>query len=232
MKIVILAAGKGSRLDRKDEAPKALTKLSDGRSILQQQLEHLNCYLSLHDVVVVIGYHYEKILAAFPHLLYVYNPDYASENTSKSLLRAVKKIDEDLLFLNGDVVFHPTVIKTLLNFQGSAMIVKNGVTGEEEVKYRSNQEGVITEVSKQVISAQGEAVGINFISKKDLPCLLFHLEQCAATDYFERAIEGCIQEGLQIHALPVDPAYVSEIDFPEDLVHANELIKHWNLHFE
>jgi choline kinase len=227
MKVVILAAGKGSRLGQGD-LPKPLTPLITGKSILENQLKNLQTCLSLHDILIVVGYHKEQILHQFPDLLYIYNPDFESENTSKSLLRALRKCNDDVLWMNGDVVFHPTVLQAILKKRETSMVVNTGSVGEEEVKYRQNPQGIILEVSKQVNNAQGEALGINYITKEDLPKLVRELEHCAPQDYFEKGIEACIEHGMIVKSIPVDHHHCTEIDFPEDLEKANAMILSWS----
>lgn len=228
MKVVILAAGLGSRLDgSQDHTPKALTHLIDHRSILQYQLDALASYLSLDQIIVVVGYHKEQIMAAFPDLMYVFNPHYAQENTAKSLLRAFRKIDEDVLWLNGDVVFHPSILKPLLESDRTAMIVNRTDVAEEEVKYRTDGKERIVEVSKQVKQAEGEALGINFFKKEDLALLKENLEQCQPNDYFEKGIEKGIQQGQIVWRSLVQAEECAEVDFPEDLARANQLLKNW-----
>lgn len=229
MKVIILSAGLGKRLDNPLGAPKALTLLENGSSILGWQLKFLSYYIDLNLVTVVVGYHFEEIIKAFPSLNFFYNPDFAQENTAGSLKRAVKSIDEDLLWLNGDVIFHPYVIKTLLNFRQNAMIVNKSSVGEEEVKYATDGRGKILQVSKKILQAEGEALGINFISQKDLGLFKHMLESCSSKDYFEKAIEESIQKGMAFTALPVESWQCCEIDFPEDLHKANEMVKSWKI---
>lgn len=225
MKIVILAAGAGSRLGT--EAPKPLTPLINGKSILALQLETIAQYVSLEHVWVIIGYHKEMIIEAFPQLHYVYNPDFAQENTAKSLLRAVSRLQEDVLWINGDVVFHPAVLEAVLTCQRNSMVVNVGPVGDEEVKYRTNAHGQILEVSKHVTIPQGEALGLNYLLKKDLPLFVSNLKKCTDGDYFEKALELCIEEGVAVWALPVDASHCTEIDFPADLERANRLLASW-----
>lgn len=229
MKIIVLAAGKGSRLGRRG-GPKPLTLLADGSSILGKQLEVIAGYTSLNEVMVVVGYQKEKIMEAFPDLLYVYNPRYAEENTSKSLLRALLKVPqgEDVLWLNGDVVFHPALLGEILASEQSAMVVNQGPVGEEEVKYRANEKGWLVEVSKQVAHPQGEALGINLMKGEDVDVFRYELAHaCLDHDYFEKGIEACIRSGMEIGTIPVARDFCTEIDFPEDLKRANSLIKQW-----
>ena len=228
MRVVILAAGMGRRFRRLD-LPKPLTCLATGDSILSLQIQTLSKMVSPHKITVVVGYRKEKIIENFPDLSYVYSPKYAEQNTAKSLLRATEKVfDEDLLWLNGDVVFHPDVLKALLNGKyQNKMIVNVGPVGDEEVKYRVNNRGKILEISKEIACdvAKGEALGINFFKAKDLHALKRNLERCKESDYFEKAIEMCIEEGISVWGVPVEHSHCTEIDFPEDLDRANQMIR-------
>lgn len=226
MKVVILAAGKGVRLGEGD-LPKPLTPLINGKSILQNQLDALVHYISLDHVLLVVGYHKEFIMERFPDVSYVHNPEFASENTSKSLLRALEKCDEDVLWLNGDVVFHPSVLEAILKTRRTSMVVNVGPVGEEEVKYRQDRDGKILEVSKNLDSPVGEALGINYCLAADLEKFRRNLKKCAPRDYFERGLELCIEEGMSVWSVPVDHKLCTEVDFPEDLVRANQMIQEW-----
>jgi L-glutamine-phosphate cytidylyltransferase len=226
VKVVILAAGKGSRLGDPN-LPKPLTLLANGETILGAQLEKLKNFVSWDDILIVVGYHKEMIMEAFPEVCYVYNSQYASENTAGSLWKALKKTQEDVLWLNGDVVFHSSVLEKLLANKKTSMVVNVGKVGEEEVKYRTNSEGRILEVSKHTPDPEGEALGINFFMSKDMKRLRHHLGQCGEKDYFERGIEFAIQEGIAVWSTVIESSLCTEIDFPEDLERANQMIKHW-----
>jgi L-glutamine-phosphate cytidylyltransferase len=231
MKVVILAAGLGSRLDNSENhQPKTLTKLANGKSILEYQIEALAANSILPEqIFVVVGYQKEAIIDAFPDLTFVYNPDFEKENTAKSLLRALTRIEEDVLWLNGDVVFHPKVIGEIFRGNRTSMIVNTARVGEEEVKYRATEEGKILEVSKKVIEPQGEALGINFFKRAQLPLFRKNLEQCSLKDYFEKGIEVGIQQGQSVWAIPVEQDDCAEIDFPADLERANRLVKKFEI---
>ncbi len=227
MKIVILAAGAGKRFRRLD-LPKPLTKLINDKSILALQLETLSKFVSLHDVIIVVGHHKQKIIEQFPNQLYLYNSTYLEENTSKSLLKALTKINDDVLWLNGDVVVHPKALEAILKCKKNCMLVNQGPVSDEEVKYRTNSKGKILEVSKEVKYPEGEALGINFFLTKDLEILKNNLAACANSDYFEKAIESSIEQGIEVYSVPVPHWQCMEIDFPEDLDKANEMIKNWS----
>lgn len=226
MKVIILAAGKGSRLGD-PKLPKPLTLLADGKSVLAHQVENIARVTSLENILVVVGFRKELIMDAFPELLFVYNHQFESQNTSKSLLKALQKTNEDVLWLNGDVVFHPEVLTKVVSFGKTGMVVNVGEVGEEEVKYRTDKKGTLKEVSKKVLKPEGEALGINYFKAKDVPLFIKELEKCQPNDYFEKGIEGCISNGMQVWSIPIETNYCTEIDFPEDLDRANRFLRSW-----
>ena len=225
MKIIILAAGIGSRLG--NPFPKPLTPLNGGKSIMETQIQNLAQHFNKHDISVVVGFKKELIMEKFPDLTYIYNQYFDATNTSKSLLKALQKNrKEDVLWLNGDVVFDSElleVIKQEIAKKESFVSVNHSRVAEEEVKY-TLKEGFVHELSKQVKNGLGEAVGINFISQKDLPVLVSQLENCDDNDYFERGIELAIQkDGMKVKAVDISQFRCMEIDFKEDLDQANNL---------
>ena len=225
MKIIILAAGIGSRLG--NPFPKPLTPLNGGKSIMETQIQNLSEHFNKHDISVVVGFKKELIMEKFPDLTYIYNQYFDATNTSKSLLKALQKNrNEDVLWLNGDVVFDSEllqVIKQEIGKKESFVSVNHSRVAEEEVKY-TLKEGYVHELSKQVKNGLGEAVGINYISQKDLPVLVSQLENCDDNDYFERGIELAIQNiGIKVKAVDISQFRCMEIDFKEDLDQANNL---------
>ena len=223
--IVILAAGMGSRLGR--SLPKPLTELSDGRSIMQQQMDNIRQAFG-RDVTVttVVGYKLEHIIEAFPDNTYVYNERYDQTNTSKSLLRALQASkDGGVLWMNGDVVFDPEALVRAgdhIARDQSFVSVNTAKVSDEEVKYTTDGEGYIHELSKTVAGGLGEAVGINFVSRQDKAALIRRLQQVGDQDYFERGIELAIElDGLKFRPVDISDLYAVEIDFAEDLERAN-----------
>jgi choline kinase len=224
VKVIILAAGIGSRLNA--SVPKPLIVLRNGKTILENQLDNLLHYCSVHDIVVVVGFKKELIMESFPTLTYVYNHLFGSSNTGKSLLCALEKIrNEDVLWLNGDVVFDYRIIGRMLAQKKSCMAVNRTVVGEEEVKYTLDEQGSIREVSKNVREgAVGEAIGINVVQAEDSSLLRECLRACAQNDYFERGIEMAIQRGLRIWPVDISDLNCVEVDFEEDLSRANSFL--------
>lgn len=226
MKIIILAAGIGSRLG--NPFPKPLTPLKNGKSIMQMQTEHIASKFNIDDINVVVGFKKDLIMERFPELTYIYNPFFDRTNTSKSLLQALKKHrNESVLWFNGDVVFDEKLLDILIPYiksYTSFVAVNTSKVGEEEVKY-TLKNGFIDELSKTVKHALGEAVGINFISSNDIKQFINRLEYCNDNDYFERGLELAIEkDGIKVKAVDISAYNCMEIDFLEDLENVNNLL--------
>ncbi len=225
MRVVILAAGVGSRLG--SPWPKPLTQLAEGRSILQRALDILAARFDASEVSLVVGFKKDMVMEAFPQVSFVYNARFGETNTSKSLLKGLKLTGRDpVLWLNGDVVFEPALLDLLaghLDRGQSFVAVNTEEVGDEEVKYDLDDAGLIRHLSKEVSPALGEAVGINFVSADDKPYLIARLEDCGDQDYFERGIELVIEKDSRRFApLDISSALCIEVDFAEDLDRANE----------
>ncbi len=220
--VVILSAGIGSRLE--SPFPKALTPLDNGETILSRQLRLIREFGLT--IIVVVGFKKDLIMEADPNVLYAYNTGFDTTNTSKSLYCGLRHIyAEDVLWLNGDVVFEADIIDQMLQRKGSLVVVNNSQVGEEEVKYTTDDAGFIQAISKQVEDPLGEALGINLIEARHLESFKTKLQACHRQDYFERGMEMLTLDiGPLFRPLGVDDGACVEVDFKEDLQRAKTLV--------
>ena len=227
--VIILAAGMGTRLGK--PWPKPLTPLRDGRTIMEQQMSNItSVFAEQARIGVVVGFKMEMIMEAHPRATFVYNELFDQTNTSKSLLRALRaSCDGGVLWMNGDVVFDAKVlerVKPMINKDQSFICVNTSKVAEEEVKYTVDSSGNIKELSKKVVNALGEAVGINFVAAQDKKALIARLQEVGDQDYFERGLELAIEKsGIQLEPVDISDLFAVEVDFQADLDRANEGLK-------
>lgn len=114
MRVIILAAGQGTRLrPYTDERPKCLVEL-DGRALLHRQLDVLRAR-GLHDITLIGGYRADCLRDQGAEL--VINPRFAETNMVATLFCAEQRMvdGEDLLIAYGDIIYQPSVLDSLLN---------------------------------------------------------------------------------------------------------------------
>ncbi len=222
MKAIILAAGIGSRLG--NTLPKCLTRVNERHTILDLQVESLRA-AGIEEITAVVGFKKEIVMEHRPDLLYLYNPLYHLTNTARSLALALSALHPDnVIWLNGDVVFDPGVITAVIGGSGNAVAVDRKSCGEEEVKYSLAENGCIARISKQVGAAAGEAVGVNLISHIDFEGFRQDLWRAGAQDYFEKAIELAIDRGIEFRPVDISEFTCIEVDDENDLQQARRLI--------
>jgi choline kinase len=230
MKAIILVAGKGSRLaPYTDDRPKCMI-LVGGRSILDHQLDALAA-AGVLEVVLVVGCMQEMVKAHLAErsefsFTFIENERYAETNTAYSLWLARWEMTDDFIYMNGDVLIHPEVIRRLIGaLAPQSLAVERKTCGDEEVKVLLN--GCrITALSKTVppADAYGEFIGIAHFSRRFGPAFRASLEEVIERDqllkvYFELALERLLVSHV-LTAIDISDLPTIEIDFPEDLQRA------------
>lgn len=238
MKAVILAAGVSSRLrPHTDALPKCLLPVA-GVPILRAALETLDA-AGVHDVAIVSGYRERQLREAvrqwFPErpVTFISNAAYASTNNCVSLLLAEGFVQgSELLLLDGDLVFDRAAIHALLRAPHANCLALRPAhdLGDEEMKAELDASLRVRVLSKDldVARAAGESVGMfRFRSTREL---YQHLrarivDRGLVDEWYEAAFQEAIDAGLELHAVPIGGAYVSEIDTPEDLARVDRELR-------
>ena len=236
MKAIILAAGLGKRLASVTGGlPKCLVPVA-GRTILDRMIERL-VQAGLDDIVVVTGHRSEEVerhldrseQPAARRAARVFNPRYADWGNFYSLLVAEEACGADVFVkLDADVIMDTLLLPALLAAPGPAALavdVRPGL-GEEEMKARVDANGVVVELSKRIDPARavGESVGIDRIDAELAPRMWTELRrviELGETDeYYERAYELLMQQGVPFSYADVSRCQWCEIDNADDLAAA------------
>ena len=93
------------------------------------------------------------------------------------------------------------------------------------MKYTTQRNGTIDHLSKGLSNGEGEVLGVNKILEHEREALMAHLRRCGDDNFFERAIEMCIDDGIRFQPVDVSDLYGIEVDFPEDLALANRMVR-------
>lgn len=111
MKGIILAAGRGSRLNQLTEnQPKPLVKLA-GKSLFAWQTAALKA-AGITDLTVITGYRGEQF--GNYDIPQIHNPHWATSNMVRSLLAADDLLQQDECVVSyGDIVYHPEIVRKL-----------------------------------------------------------------------------------------------------------------------
>ncbi len=210
---IILAAGVGNRLGV--SIPKGLLVLPSKETILGRQVRIMKAS-RIKDIVVVVGFKKETVKEALTGVRFAYNPRFADTNTAKSLLCGLEGIDDDVLWANGDVVFDEELVPMIVSQKHSSILVNTAECGEEEIKYVADDDGNVKQISKQLTGADGEALGLNLIKRDSLGKFVEALRRSNDHDYFERAVQDIIDQGVVFKRLSVSGRKCIEVDFEED----------------
>ena len=162
-------------------------------------------------------------------IVYIENPEYATTNTIYSLyLTKDHFINDDFIYFNADVLFHKDVVKLLVDHKDSHVLaVDYKKCAEEEVKFKTNSEGRVSEIGKKIAleEAEGEFIGVakfgRSISGYFIDALEYYSNRNEKNLFFEKAVNDILNMD---NFIPLDVSNIPniEIDFPEDLRKAKD----------
>jgi choline kinase len=222
MDALILAAGSGRRLCH--ASPKCLVDLG-GRPLIDHQFQALR-WAGVQRIVVVAGYQADDVREALPPgTPVVVNPDYAETNSLYSFWLARHEISEEVLVLNGDVLFHPVIARALVRRSRSALAYDSRSGRQKEEMKLIIRGGGLAAMSKTVAPERscGENVGMIRLSDAATEAAFEIAGRLVAAgrvhDWLASAVNRVAREH-RVDCMDVAGLPWTEIDFPEDLERA------------
>jgi choline kinase len=234
MKAVILAAGSGVRLrPLTNNLPKCLVEVH-GKSMLAHQLEAL-ARAGIDSCVLVIGYLATQIRERFGNryvgvdLSYVENERYAVTNNIYSLWLAREALNDDIILIEGDLVFEPELLDDLVRrhdpdiavvdrFDPSmdgTVILANGDVAEAMVL--KVQQGTDFNYGPALKTVNIYKLSRNTMRNLVIPELSRYLIAGRIDQYYEAVFSDLIKRGsLKLSVLKTKRRW-AEVDTPEDL---------------
>ncbi|HEX8620335.1 MAG TPA: phosphocholine cytidylyltransferase family protein [Allosphingosinicella sp.] len=237
-KVIILSAGKGSRLlPLTAERPKCLIQLS-GRSLLEWQLDAL-AEAGIREAVVVTGFRddlVDSVAARRPGVRTLFNPFYHVADNLGSVWMARAELDRDTLLLNGDTLVSPALLATVLGAATGPI----AVTVDEKDDYDADDMKVLRDgdrlrrIGKALEPGQYNAESIGLLAfRGDGPRLFAEqvdrmMRQPDGTRrWYLRAIDALAQAGADVRTVSIKGEQWQEVDFPEDVEAAKALTARW-----
>lgn len=235
MKAVILAAGVGKRLwPVTQHRPKCLIEVG-GQTLLSRYLASL-ASVGVQRADIVVGYKQEMIRAAVKsnsfgvRVQFLVNEQFHRGSIS-SLWIARTALDDDVLIMDADVLFHREILRRLVrSAYPNALLMDDSVkqTGEECMVVAEG--GRVVALTKKMPSRYdqaGEGVGFLKVRHTDTPHVVASLRTFVDRDAwqmeYEDALIGFFRD-VKVGYEVIAGVPWTEIDFPEDVEKAEREI--------
>lgn len=221
MKVLILAAGIGSRLGA--GKPKILVEVS-GKTILRHHVDSLTkSGISSEKVTVVTGYRSDDVTESCRvlGLRTVYNPLWNTPGTFSSFY-AVPPSDSSLLIIHGDLIWEAGLAMGTLEREGDVVVPVDPRNRTDEEAMKAEVRGSrLLRLSKSlpVSRSAGESMGMFFVRHHRI---LRRLSESLADDSsanFDDAVNMAVGS-LMTEAWITDQFVWEEVDTPRDLAAA------------
>ena len=240
MKVIILAAGMGTRLmPHTSDRPKCMVLLA-GKSILSYQLQVLRNH-GLDDISIVTGYQQEKLIAS--GAARICNDDYATTNMVYSLFcaREVLSQEQEVLVAYADIIYSDSVLDSLLAATSHICVAVDLKWQDYWCKrfddplsdaetLRLDTSGRVLELGqkpKSLDDIQGQYIGLMKFSVEGVATLIKCYDQAVAEGtlggksveraYMTDLLQHVIDSGYAIESVPIHGQWI-EIDSKQDLV--------------
>jgi len=232
MRGVILAAGRGSRLNGgNSDMPKCLVTVG-GKTLLSRNIDILRA-AGVDDVVVVVGCAAETVRRSIPDVTFVENSIFAQTNSLYSLWLARTLLADGFVVMNCDVLVHPQLVFDLVGARHEDALLlayrdEQTTYGDEEMKVRVRC-GRVIDMSKSMDpdDADGENLGIVKFGATGAALLVEELDKLVAAGEQKAWVPRAFKEFAQrrpLWAIGTRGLPWTEIDFPEDYRRAVEVV--------
>ena len=193
MDLLILAAGKGSRIYKKIGINKCLLKVKD-KTLLEKIISDAKSLSFVKKIKIVVGYKKENIInnLKFKNISFFNNKDYRKKEMLHSLYIGLKNCKNDTLITYSDIYFSKSILKLIYKKSNNQIIIpvqknwrqiwkkrkKNFFNDCESLRY--NKKKYLIEIGKKITSlseVMGQYMGIIFIPKNKIKVITRFIER-------------------------------------------------------
>jgi len=233
MKAIILAAGRGSRMDKHtEEKPKCMVEFK-GKPLLQWQFDAIG-EAGISEIGIVRGYMKHKISSGYG--VYFDNDNWNSTNSVMSLYMADEWLSRyECVCTYSDIVFSPDIITKTMGVQSEIALPYNqnwlklwSLRFENPLEdlehFQTDPSGVLTKIGGRPGSLDeimGQYMGIFKLKPNGWSRMKTHINKLDEAEKNKLDITSLLAKmleyGEEIMCIPTDGFWV-EIDSSEDLV--------------
>jgi len=237
LKVIILAAGEGTRLRPYTlDRPKCMVEI-DGVSLIDRQLEVLKSE-GIDDIVIIGGYKSEMLKRGDIKLKV--NARYFETNMVWTLFSAEEELEGDIIVSYGDIVYSKNILKALIKSKADIAVTidmkwegywrernENPLDDAETLKLR--KDGTISEIGQKPSSLEeieGQYMGLMKFSSEGVRQIksAFHsalesgklLGKEVENSYMTDLLQFIVSIGGKVASVQIDEDWV-EVDTVEDL---------------
>lgn len=227
MKAIILAAGKGLRIDGLTKnRPKCMLEVG-GESAIERQIRLLR-QEGIKEIIIVTGYKAGQIKKVVNNeVRLIHNPDYNSTSSTFSLWKARKEINGNVLVLNSDIAYTRDFLK-MMKVQFAICLPVNTQKPYEKIDVGIQiKNGKVVRVGKNMPRkfCQAESVDAFFVGKRGCARVKKTIEKMVKADPQKGGIYSLKNELVRQKPLFYKDVGYSCVDFdtPEEYQRAKEL---------
>lgn len=224
MKVLILVAGRGTRISRYLSGNPKCTVDIGNKKLIQYTIELLN-KKGITDVGLVLGYHGDVIKEVLKdyNVQYFYNPFFDVTNSIASAWFAKEYLKDcdDTLIMNGDVFLEESLLDEILAEKRSPVMIADGTRKEDaDYKFYYKEEKLLKygkELRGEDVS--GEYVGVGKFSADFMPIFLENLEKMIGRQEHSVWWENIVYDMVgtrDVYVKEIDGKFWAEVDYIED----------------
>ena len=220
MRLIVLAAGKGSRMEAlgKDN-PKCVLKIQK-TTIIERLINQFKKYV-VNNISILVGYKSEKIKKIIGNNYnYIFYENYKNTNNLHTLWHARNEIEEETIITFADLVVDDEIINKIVSDKNNFSVLVDSSGLRENTMYISHYNNQLRSISSTPKSeATGNFIGISKLKlnyKKQFIESMSLLLNKSSNYYYTMALNEMISRSLKINTIDIKGYFWTEIDTPSE----------------
>ncbi len=234
MKVLIMAAGRGTRISRHIQGkPKCCVEF-EGEPLIHRSVRLLT-EMKIGEIGIVTGYQSGEVLKAIHNIqvAHFYNPFFDVTNSIASLwfARNFFSTADDMIIMNGDLFIEKGLIDSIVNERILPVFLADS-SRIEDADYRFQwEDNRLVKYGKEIPNDEttGEYVGIGKIDKRFILQFINKLDEMInaqqSSKWWEDILYSFIGTGTDIYIKDIKGIFWAEVDYIEDFQRIDAYLK-------